>query len=267
MFTKNLLMAPLLLALSLPLMGQTIALDSLSGSGSVLTTGAREQTLPDYIGRNPSWGVRKAQGDEAKWIAATFDPALTPFKDGAAGSMITEMSPQGADKNPALRKFNLPDLLDQLQLEGTLPAGIEKVSSSETGLTIFITKPTAISVSFSTYRPIRIVNKSYLVLICPACDTVSLENDADSAVIDFYSFKCIAEPYGGKFNRYVFVANAKAWLAPCAGGTYDNISLEKIPLEPRSWLPQLYVSLHLGRSPDELLKMWNPLYNTTLSLK
>ena len=177
------------------------------------------------------------------------------------------MSPHGADKNPALRKFNLPELLDQLQMEGALPSGVEKVSSSETALTIFITKPTAISVSFATYRPIRIVNKSYLVLICPACDSVTLENAADGAVIDFYSFKCIDEPDGGKFNRFVYTMGSKAWLAPCSGGTYDNISFEKVPLEPRGWLPQLYISLNLGRSPDELLRLWSSLYSTSLSIK
>jgi len=267
MCPKKLLIIVIASALAPALWAEIIPLDSLTGDSWVLTTGEREKTIPDYIGRSLSWGVKKAGENEAKWLNVSFDPALTPFGGGASGNIITEMSPAGAVKNPAFRKFNLPELLDQLDLERALPDGVEKVSSSDMGLTLFITKPTTIAVSFSTFRPVKIINKSYLVLICPACDSVSLENESDKAVIDFYSFKCITAPYGGKFNRYVYTVDHKAWLAPCAGGGYDEIEFEKLPLDPKPWLPQLYVSFYLGRRPDELLKSWLQLYTTTLSVK
>ena len=155
MFAKNLLIIATVSLGCGSSLADTIPLDSFASESWVLTTAERDKTLPDFVGRSPSWGVRGAQGSEALWQAVSFDPSLSPFKDGASGSIITETSPRGADKSPALRKFNLAELLDQLDLEGSLPEGVEKIPSSETGLTRFITKPTAISVSFSTYRPVR----------------------------------------------------------------------------------------------------------------
>lgn len=231
-----------------------IPLDSYGGKTWVLSTEGEGKVLSGFVGRATQWKVRpdsKTAISKALGIP-TGDPWREYFR-------IAEDMPFNAVNDPSQRLWNLPELLDRLSLENQLPLErVEIVSSDDRQVTIIVKQPTIIAASVSTYRNVHIINKSKLLLMCPLCKNVSVENTSKESQLDLYSYICFDSPKKGQTTRY----KLGDWISPCREQV-EVIEPNSL-LSGTSWLPQIIISQLMGRTPSELFELWNQLYKISL---
>lgn len=228
-----------------------IPLDSFEKETYILARSGKGKTLSSYIGSESPWRIRR---DEEIAIGTNLTPIPQRHR-WEDFTTITENSPQGATEAPSKRIWNLPDLLDRLKLEGTIPKSVEYQSSSDTSGVLFVKEPTMISVSFAVGRKIRVVNSSRLVLICPFCSDLEIENQSQQAKVVLYSHVCHNDPKKGVLERF-YLGN---WLQRCSEEI--NVSpLGILDLSNAPYLPQALISQILGRKPLEIMDTWKAMY-------
>lgn len=229
--------------------GERIPLDAINSKSFVIERDGPGKILPGLTGQDRPWRV-KEESSFAKNAALDLPAEEDAWRHFLS---VTEKTPNGSDHDPSQRVFNLPDLLDRVKLQGRLPKGLSLYSEDNRNLSLVVSAPTVISASFSSYRHVKIFNRSHLVLICPFCQQVELENTDNRARLEVYSQVCLKAPKKGKVKRY----RLGDWLQPCTEST-DVVPAGR--LSQFAWLPQVLISQILGRTPSELIGYWNPMY-------
>ncbi len=201
-------------------------------------------------------------------------------------NIISELSPKGAQANPAQRVYNLPELLERLQLEspsqfteksytGGLPKGVNLRSSSDTSLTVIITEPTVLSASFSTSRTLRIVNRSKLVLLVPLADGIILQQEqayaAETPLAKIFSHTCMfvdSHNFEGTVEYHRLGNVTLGGIESCSAllqsqdsrittKNASQMSLEK-------WMPQVLITQVLrNETIVASAKRWSPLFRVS----
>ena len=198
-------------------------------------------------------------------------------------NIISELSPKGAQANPAARVYNLPELLERLQLEspsrftgksytGGLPNGINLRSSSDTSLTVIITEPTVLSASFSTSRTLRIINRSKLVLLVPLADGIILQQERaalkDLPSTQIFSHTCLfvdSHNFEGtvEYNRLgeVTLGGIESCSALLQSQDTRIISKSAPKMSLEKWMPQVLITQMLrNETIVATAKRWSPLF-------
>lgn len=235
------------------LVAADIPIDSFSGKSWILSSEGEGKVLNGYLGRDRQWKVR-----EDSTFAMQSNLILPKDNLWKEYFIISENMPFNAVNDASQRIWNLPDMIDRLQLEKKLPSSIKVVNSSDREMLIVVTKPTVISSSIATFRHITIINRSKLVILCPLCRNISVVNEDKESLLEIYSYLCFDANGVGKIKRY----NLGEWLLACKDSS-KIIEPEGL-MSAMQLFPQILVSQTLGRKPSELFILWNEFMKVTL---
>ena len=239
LFAAKALSAPL--ALDYIGEGQAWMLDRASKSPS------EAKTLELYHGRKNPWVVYKSDHNLVK-----HEPQKA--KQFLGYQVVSESSPVRVINDPSQRIYNLPDLLDRLELQGRTPEGITLLSGAEGDMKILVTRRTVLSASFSVGKKITILNRSDLVLILPYASSIRLEQGTNASS-RIYSANCIPV-IGGEFQR----ASLDGYYL---GNSYETKECQgdkpyKFEHKLESWMPQLLISAKLRKeSLASMFHIWH----------